>query len=110
MYYMYLLCDQTGVQTHNPSIAVHKFRLNMNEKIMFFHLFYNILRFTLKILLRLALILPLLSCFLCLLHIQVHFRLNFFMEACKINPDQTAPKGQYCLQYRLPKNISRLAG
>ena len=37
---------------------------------------------------------------------------NFFMEENNINPDQTAPKeqsdlGPYCLQYRLPKNISR---
>ena len=45
-------------------------------------------------------------------YIQVHFRLDFFMKANSIDPDQTAPKeqsdlGPYCLQYRLPKNISR---
>ena len=26
-------------------------------------------------------------------YIQVHFRLDFFMEANNINPDHTAPKG-----------------
>ena len=26
-------------------------------------------------------------------YIQVHFRLEFFMEANNMNPDQTAPKG-----------------
>ena len=26
--------------------------------------------------------------------IQVHFRLDCFMEALKLNPDQTAPKGR----------------
>ena len=26
-------------------------------------------------------------------YIQVHFRLDFFMEANTINPDQTAPNG-----------------
>ena len=45
-------------------------------------------------------------------YIQVHFRLDFFMEANNAIPDQTAPKvavwsGLYCLQYRLPKNIRR---
>ena len=48
-------------------------------------------------------------------YIQVHFRLDFFMEANSMsrqNPDQTAPKGQfdlgpYCLQNRLLENISR---
>ena len=52
---------------------------------------------------------------------KVHFKLDFVMEsnnidpdqtALWIDPDQTAPKeqsdlGQYCLQYRLPKNISK---
>ena len=51
------------------------------------------------------------ACFLPLLHIQVHSRLDFSMEANTMNPDQTAPLesdlGPYCLQYRLPKNISR---
>ena len=42
-------------------------------------------------------------------HIQVHFRLDFFMEANTMNPDQTAPweqsdLGTYCLQFRLPKH------
>ena len=37
-------------------------------------------------------------------HIQALFRLDFFMEANNMNPDQTAPKeqsdlGPYCLQY-----------
>ena len=46
-------------------------------------------------------------------YIQVYFRLNFVMEANTMNPDQTAPweqsdLGPYCLQYRLPKNISRV--
>ena len=45
-------------------------------------------------------------------YIQVHFRLDFFMLANNMNPDQTAPaeqsdQGSYCLQYRLSKNISR---
>ena len=45
-------------------------------------------------------------------YIQVHFRLDFFKEATSMNPDQTAHKeqsdlGPYCLQYRLPMNISR---
>ena len=42
------------------------------------------------------------------------FRLDFFIEADinNMNPVQTAPKeqfdlGPYCLQCRLPKNISR---
>ena len=43
----------------------------------------------------------------------LHFRLEFFMEANSMNPDQTAPRkrsdlGPYCLQYRLAKNMSRL--
>ena len=43
----------------------------------------------------------------------MHFRLVFFMEANNTDPDQTTSKkeqfdlGSYCLQYRLPKNISR---
>ena len=36
-------------------------------------------------------------------YIQVNFRQEFFMEEKNITPDQTA----YCLQYKLPKNISR---
>ena len=39
-------------------------------------------------------------------YLQVHFRLDLFMEANNITPDQTASKsdlGPYCLQYRLPK-------
>ena len=27
-------------------------------------------------------------------YIQVHFRLDFFLEANAMNPDQTAPKGE----------------
>ena len=43
---------------------------------------------------------------------QVNFKLDFFVEANNMNPDQTAPLeqsdlGPYCLQYRLPKNIRR---
>ena len=30
-------------------------------------------------------------CFLCLLHIKLHLRLYFLMEANNMNPDQTAP-------------------
>ena len=43
-------------------------------------------------------------------YIQVHFRLDFSMEANNMNPDQTwelSVLGPYCLKYRLPKNISR---
>ena len=45
-------------------------------------------------------------------YINVYFRLDCFMEANNMKPDQTAPKeqsdlGPYCLQYRLPGNISR---
>ena len=44
--------------------------------------------------------------------IQEHIRLDYFIEANNMNPDQIAPKepsdlGPYCLQYRLTKNISR---
>ena len=44
--------------------------------------------------------------------IQVHFRLDFFMESNNMNPAHTAPMeqsdpGPYCLQYRLPKYTSR---
>ena len=41
---------------------------------------------------------------------RMHFRLDYFMGANNVNPDQSAPKpdlGPYCLQYRLPKNTSR---
>ena len=39
-------------------------------------------------------------------YIQVHFRLDFFMKANHMNPDQTgvveqSDLGPYCLQYRL---------
>ena len=66
---------------------------------------------------RFTLILPLfLSSKCCLLltsvaKIQVIFRKDVLMEANKMNPDQTAPKGEqsdlgsYCLQYMLLKNI-----
>ena len=40
-------------------------------------------------------------------YIQMHFRLDFFMEALKMNPNQIAPApfgavylDSYCLQYR----------
>ena len=46
-------------------------------------------------------------------YIQVHFRLDLFMEATNMNPDQTAPKESsliwvhFVCFIRLPKNISR---
>ena len=45
-------------------------------------------------------------------YIHVLFRLDIFMEANNIDPDQTAPREQsdlspYCLHYRLPENISK---
>ena len=44
-------------------------------------------------------------------YIQVHFMLVSFMETNNLNPDQTAREqsdlGPQCLQFRLPKNISR---
>ena len=41
-------------------------------------------------------------------YIHVYFKLEFYMEANAINPDHTASNlGPYCLQYRLPKDISR---
>ena len=45
-------------------------------------------------------------------YIQVHFDFIFIMKANTVNPDQTAPweqsdQGPYCLQYRLPKKLSR---
>ena len=48
-------------------------------------------------------------CLLRLLHIQVHLKLDFIMEANTMNPDQTAPKeqsdlGTCCLPYRRPKS------
>ena len=36
-------------------------------------------------------------------YVQVHLKLTFFMEANNMKPDL----GPYCLQNRLPKNISR---
>ena len=42
-------------------------------------------------------------------YIQVHFRLDFYVEANNVDPDQTALKqsdlGPYCLLYRLPQNL-----
>ena len=37
-------------------------------------------------------------------YILIYFRLDFFMEANNMNPDQTKQSdlGPYCLQYRLP--------
>ena len=56
-------------------------------------------------------VLKMLSALLSSAYIQVHFRLEFFMEV-NMNPDQTAPwkqsvLGPCCLHYRLHKNISR---
>ena len=50
-----------------------------------------------------------LSAFTSAVYIQVHFRLDFIIEANTMNPDQTAPLGSwkqsdlgpYCLQYML---------
>ena len=49
-------------------------------------------------------------------YIQAHFRLDFFMQANNMNPDQIAPKGEilkalhnsairYCLQYLLSNSL-----
>ena len=48
-------------------------------------------------------------CFMSATYIKVHFRLDFFKAANNMNPDQTAPSDldSFCLEYRLPKNISR---
>ena len=46
------------------------------------------------------------ACFLCLLHIQVHFRLDFCMEANTMNPDQTDPLGG--VQLLIPMESYRL--
>ena len=52
-----------------------------------------------------------LSAFMSAEYTQVHFRLDFFMEANNMNPDQIAPDlGSYCLQKRLPKNIMQARG
>ena len=48
--------------------------------------------------------------YVCSIYIQVHFRLDFIIEANTMNPDQLweqSDLGPYCLQYRLPKNIHR---
>ena len=52
------------------------------------------------------------SAFTSAAYLVMHFKLDFFMEANMMNPDQTVPKeqsdlGPYCLQYQLPKNIGR---
>ena len=53
---------------------------------------------------------PLFSCICCLLftsaaNIQVHFRLDFYIESNTIETDQEqSDLGPYCLQYRLPRN------
>ena len=36
------------------------------------------------------------DCFLCLLHIQIHFRLDFIMEANTMKPNQTDPLRTVC--------------
>ena len=51
------------------------------------------------------------SVFVAAAYIQVQFRLDFIMNQT-MNPDQTATQeqtdlGLYCLQYELPKNVSR---
>ena len=46
-------------------------------------------------------------------YIQIHFKLDFFMKANTMNreirvlPREQSYLGPYCLQYRLPKNISK---
>ena len=47
---------------------------------------------------------------LSVVYIQVHFRQDFFIEANTMNPYQTAPKGSYCLQYRLPREHKQMRG
>ena len=37
---------------------------------------------------------------------QVHFRLDFIMEAMTMNTYEQSDQGPYCLQYRPPKKIS----
>ena len=48
-------------------------------------------------------------CFLHLLHIFKRISEKILLEANNMNPDQTAPLDPYCLQFRLPKTISRQA-
>ena len=61
----------------------------------------------------LTLILPLfLSCKCCLLftssaYIQVHIRLDFFMETHNMSPDHDLGLYFLCVQYRLPKKSRR---
>ena len=40
-------------------------------------------------------------------YIQVHFRLDYSMEANTMNPWEQSDLGPYCLQYRVPKKINR---
>ena len=44
--------------------------------------------------------------FMSAVYTQVHFRLDFIIEANTMNPNQSDLR-TYCLQYRLPQNISR---
>ena len=68
----------------------------------------------LTLILPLLFVLKMLSAFYfcCYSSVLQIVRLDFFMEANNMNPDQTAPREQsdlypYCLQYRLAKNIGR---
>ena len=50
--------------------------------------------------------LKMLSAFTSVIYIQVHFRLDFFMEANNMSPDQIGDcsnLGPYSLQYRQPE-------
>ena len=47
------------------------------------------------------------SAFLSAAYFLVHFRLGFIMEANTMSPKEQSDPGPYCLQYGLPKNISR---
>ena len=40
-------------------------------------------------------------------YIPMHFRLNNFMAANNMSQREKSDYGPYCLQYNLPKNISR---
>ena len=54
-----------------------------------------------------------LSVFMSAAYIQVHFKLDVFMEASNMNPSQNSEQsdlGPHCLQYRLPKKDKEMRG
>ena len=77
-------------------------RTAANDKVVNFQLRYCIIVFHLLVY-YLNLILPLFILMTCAFtsaaYIQVHFRLDFFMEATNMNTEQS-DLGPYCLQYR----------